>query len=42
MVVPTTQLGFCLFKVNDRNTKITRAKCDICLNTIVRTPEQRQ
>ena len=39
-VTPTTQLGFYLFKVNNRNTKITDARCEICLKIIVRTTEQ--
>ena len=41
-VASTTQLGFYLFKVNNRNTKNARARCEMCLKIIVRTPEQRQ
>ena len=41
-VTPTTQLGFYLLKVNNRNTKNTRARCEMCLKIIVRTPERRQ
>ena len=33
---------FYLFKVNNRNTKNTREKCEICLKLTVRTPERRQ
>ena len=29
-------------KVNNRNTKKTGARCEICLKLTVRTPEQRQ
>ena len=41
-VTPTTQLGYYLFKVNDRNTENTRVICEMCLKIIIRTPEQRQ
>ena len=41
-VVLTTQPRFYLFKVNNRNTKNTRATCEICLKLAVRTPERRQ
>ena len=41
-LTPTTQLGFYLFKVNDRDIKNTRARCEICLKITVRTPERRQ
>ena len=41
-VTPTTQLGFYLFKVNDRNTENTTARCEMCLKIIVRTLERRQ
>ena len=34
-----TQLGFYL---NDRNTKNTRARCEMCLKIIVRIPERHQ
>ena len=36
------QPGFYLFKVNNRNTKSTRAGCEMCLKLTVRTPERRQ
>ena len=42
MVTPTTQLGFYLFKVNNRNTKNIIARCEVCLKIIVRTPERCQ
>ena len=38
-VIPTTPLGLYLFKVNDRNIKNTRARCEMCLKIIVRTPD---
>ena len=41
-MTPTTQLGFFLFKVSNRNTKNTRARCEMCLKIIVGTPERRQ
>ena len=36
------QPGFYLFKVNNRNTKNTRARYEMCLKLTVRTPERRQ
>ena len=41
-VTPTTQLGFYLFKVNDRNTKNTRTSREICLKLTVRKSERCQ
>ena len=41
-VSPTTLFGFYMFKVNDRNTENTRARCITCLKIIVRTPKRRQ
>ena len=38
----TRQSGFYLFKVNNRNIKNTRARCEMCLKLTVSTPEQRQ
>ena len=38
----STQLGFYLLKVNDKKTKTTRARYEMCLKIIVRTPERRQ
>ena len=38
----TTQTKFDLFKVNNRNTKHTRARCEICLKLTVKAPERRQ
>ena len=38
----TTQLGFCLFQVNNRNTKNTRARCEMCVKLTIMTPEWRQ
>ena len=35
----TTQLGFCLFQVNNRNTKNTRARCEMCVKLTIMTPE---
>ena len=42
MVTPTTELGFYLFKANDRNSKNTRERCEMYLKIIIRTPERRQ
>ena len=39
-VALTIQPGFYLFKVNNRSTKNTRAKCEMCLKLIVETPER--
>ena len=41
-VAVITQLGFYLFEVNNRNTKSTRARCEMCLKLTVRAPERRQ
>ena len=41
-MTPTTQLGFYLFKVNDKNTKNTRARCEMRFKILVRTPERRR
>ena len=41
-VIPTTQPGFYLFKVNNKNTKNTRARCEMCLKLTVRASELRQ
>ena len=38
----TTQPGFYLFKINNRNTKNTRERCEICLKLTVRKLERRQ
>ena len=38
-VALTTQPRFYLFKVNDRNTKNTRARCGMCLKLTVKTPD---
>ena len=37
----TAKPGFYLFKVNNRNTKNNRTKCEMRLNLTVRTPERR-
>ena len=42
MLALTTQPGFYLFKVNNRDIKNTRVRCEICLKLTVRSPEQRQ
>ena len=39
MVTLTTQPGFYLYKVNNRNTKNTSARCEMCSKLTVRTPE---
>ena len=36
------QPGIYLFEVNNRNTKGTRARSEMCLTLTVRTPERRQ
>ena len=41
-VALTTQPGFSLFQVNNRNTKNTRARYEMCVKLTVMTPEQRQ
>ena len=41
-MTPSTQPAFHLFKVNARNTKNTKARCEMCLKIIVRTPERSQ
>ena len=38
----TIKPGFYLFKVNNRDTKNTRARCEMCLKLTVKTPEWRQ
>ena len=38
----TTHSGFYQLKVNDRNTKNVKARCEMCLKLKVRTPERRQ
>ena len=37
-----TQPKFYLFKVNNRNIKKTRTRCEMCLMLTVKTPERRQ
>ena len=41
-VTPTTQPKFYLFKVNNRNTKNNRVRCELCLKLTVMTLERRQ
>ena len=38
----TTQPGFYLFQVNNRNTKTTRARCEIGVKLTIMTPKRRQ
>ena len=35
-----TQPGFYLLQVNNRNTKSTKARCEMCLKLTVRAPER--
>ena len=39
MVTPVTQQGFYLFKVNERDIKNTRGRCEMSLNITVKTQE---
>ena len=41
-VVLTTQPVFYLFQLNNRNTKNTKARCEMCLQVTVRIPERPQ
>ena len=41
-VALTTKPRFYLLKVNNRNIKSTRARCEMCLELTARTPEWRQ
>ena len=41
-VAVSTQPGFYLFKFNNKNTKNTRVRCEMCLKLTVRTPERRK
>ena len=41
-VTLTTQPEFYLFKVNNRSTKNTRARYEMCLKLTITTPERRQ
>ena len=38
-IVFTTWTGFCLFQADNRNTKNTRARCEICVKLTIMTPE---
>ena len=38
-VTATCQLRILPIRIYDRNIKNTRARCEMCLNTIIRTPE---
>ena len=38
----TTQPGFCLFQVSNRNTKNTKARCEIYVKLTIMKPERRQ
>ena len=42
MVVLTSQPRFYLFKFNNRNTKNTTVRSEMCLKLTVKTPEQRK
>ena len=41
-VTVTTRPGFYMFKVNNGNTKNTKARCERCLKLTVMAPKRRQ